>query len=134
MKERFELSMFYLVATILTTIAILIGFLCMNARAEDWTDAEIVRAIYYAEGGADAKKPFGILSVPCDSYEECKRICENTVRNNRVRYARWGHKKFDSYLEFLASRYAPTEAKNDPTGLNKNWLGNVQAILKRGRR
>jgi hypothetical protein len=89
----------------------------------------IVMAIYQAEGSERAIKPFGILSVPCESYSECKKICENTVRNNWKRYQEWGHKKYPTYLAFLASRYAPIGVSNDPTNLNKNWLKNVQHFL-----
>ncbi len=78
-----------------------------------------------------AKKPFGILSVPCDGYDDCRQICLNTIRNNRKRYAEWGHKSFPDYLTFLQSRYAPTEnATNDPLGLNRNWLKNVKWFLE----
>lgn len=93
----------------------------------------VVEAIYKAEGGEKAVKPFGILSIPCDGYDHCRRICVNTVRNNIKRYYDYGHKDFDSYIEFLGSRYAPTKnASNDPQGLNKNWISNVNYFLTKG--
>ena len=101
-----------------------------NAR-QGYTDEEIVDAIYMAEGGSDATYLYGIRSVPYDTPEEARRICFNTVRNNRRRYAEYGHKTFDTYLEFLASRYAPVGASNDPRNLNANWLKNVKYFLKR---
>lgn len=88
----------------------------------------IVDAIYKAEGSERAMKPFGILSVPCSGYDECRQICLNTVRNN---YKRW--LKSDrslTYLEFLSKRYAPIGVSNDPQGLNKNWLRNVKFFLE----
>lgn len=91
----------------------------------------IVDAIYRAEGGARSKYPFGILSVKCSGYEDCKRICTNTVRNNVRRWREWGHKSHPDYLEFLASRYAPVGAENDPLGLNQNWLRNVRYFIRR---
>lgn len=97
------------------------------ARAEIPVTA-IVDAIYQAEGGEKAKKPFGILSVPCNGYSECRKICENTVRNN---YRRWQDSNQSvTYLEFLALRYAPIGVSNDPKNLNPNWLKNVRSILK----
>lgn len=88
---------------------------------------QIVHAIYRAEGGQSAKKPYGILSVSCTSSEDCRRICANTVRNN---YRRWmATDQSQTFLEFLASRYAPVSAKNDPKKLNRNWLKNVQFFL-----
>ena len=88
---------------------------------------KIVDAIYLAEGGLPAKRPFGILSVPCRAYDECRRVCLNTVRNN---YYRWIDAGMNGpYLEFLASRYAPIGVENDPTGLNKNWISNVRYFI-----
>ena len=100
----------------------------------DYTDDEIADAIYLAEGGEKAKIPFGILSVKCDGYDECRQICLNTIRNNRKRFADYGYKEFDTYLEFLASRYAPINCENDPANLNKNWLRNVKFFLERNRK
>lgn len=90
---------------------------------------EIVDAIYLAEGGAKAKKPFGILSVECSDYADCRKVCFNTVRNNWFRWEKAGRP--GEYLEFLARRYCPVGAANDPRGLNRNWLGNVQGIIER---
>ncbi len=87
----------------------------------------IVDAIYIIEGGAKAKKPFGILSVPCNSYAACRKICANTVRNNYKRWERAGRP--GDYLEFLAARYCPVGAEND-NGTNKFWLTNLRRILK----
>lgn len=89
---------------------------------------QIVGAIYLAEGGPRAKKPFGILSVPCSGYEECREVCYNTVRNNYFRWIQAGRP--GDYLEFLARRYAPVGAANDPGGLNRHWLKNVRHFLE----
>lgn len=88
---------------------------------------QVVDAIYVAEGGARAKKPFGILSVPCDGYADCRAVCKNTVRNNYVRWIKAGRP--GGFIAFLGGRYAPVGAKNDPTGLNAHWTRNVNAIL-----
>ena len=106
---------------------------CGNVQADEVD--RIVDAIYKAEGGSKAKKPFGILSVPCEGYKECRQICKNTVINNRVRYQKYkkgGGKAYKDYIEFLASRYAPVGVKNDPTGLNKNWVKNVKYFIAKG--
>jgi hypothetical protein len=89
---------------------------------------KLVDAIYRAEGGKAAKKPFGILSVKCDDYSDCRQIALNTVRNN---WRRWENKthganRHANYFNFLASRYCPVGAANDPQGLNRNWLNNVR--------
>ena len=90
----------------------------------------LIEAIYYAEGGSNAKKPFGILSVSCEGYKDCRKICHNTVRNNIGRWKRANSENPISYLQFLAGRYAPVGASNDPGGLNHNWLRNVRWFLE----
>ena len=106
------------------------GIVCgvrVAQAAEPDVDA-IVQAIYWAEGGPKTRHPFGILSVKCEGYEECRRICRNTVRNNVRRWKAAGAQ--EDYLEFLARRYAPTQgATNDPSGLNRHWLKNVRFFL-----
>jgi len=86
--------------------------------------SRIVDAIYLAEGGAKAK--YGIKSVPCTTLSTCRKICENTVRNNYRRWQASGMKK--PFLVFLRDRYAPLEAHP----LNANWLRNVEFFLNRG--
>jgi len=88
---------------------------------------EVVDAIYIAEGGAKTRHPFGILSVKCEGYQECREVCFNTVRNNYFRWIDSGRK--GEYLAFLANRYCPVGASNDPKGLNRNWLGNVSKLI-----
>jgi hypothetical protein len=97
------------------------------ARAEVWDAEAIADAIYLAEGGEMAKRPFGVLSVKCDGYRECRQVCLNTVQNNFTRWQVAGAQ--GDYLEFLARRYAPIGAENDPQGLNRHWLKNVRYFL-----
>jgi len=119
---------FYIKAFLITTV-LLFTFICL-AHAQDWTNEQIADAIYKAEGGLKAKKPYGILSVYCDSEQSCRKICLNTIRNNRKRFADYGHKQYDTYLEFLASRYCPVGADND-NGTNQYWLSNVLYFLEK---
>lgn len=80
-------------------------------------------AIYRAEGGAKARKPYGILSVPVKDEAEARRVAINTARNN---YARWqAAGEPGDYLNFLADRFVPASA--DPRG-NVNWKSNVARI------
>ena len=110
-------------------IALFLIFTGVNfpAWANEIPVDKIVNAIYIIEGSERAKKPFGILSVPCDGYNECRRICENTVVNNFRRWKKAGRP--GDYLEFLAARYCPVGAEND-NGTNKFWLTNLRRILK----
>ena len=114
---------------VIIVVLLLITFVAM-ARAEEYTNEQIVNAIYLAEGGAKAKVPYGILSVKVKDEAEARQVCLNTVRNNRKRYADYGHKQYNTYLEFLASRYAPIDCEND-NGTNKYWLKNVKYFLSK---
>jgi hypothetical protein len=117
---------FYIVASLIVNIIVLLIF-CGIAKAEDWSDSEIADAIYLAEGGKKAKVPFGILSVKCNGYAECRQVCLNTIRNNRKRYAAYGYKQYKTFLEFLWHRYCPPEIYPK----NKFWLRNVRFWLKK---
>ena len=101
---------------------------CPEARSEEWSDEQIVNAIFRAEGGYEATYLYGIRSVSYDTEDEARRICFNTVRNNRKRFSDYGYKQYATYLEFLASRYCPINADND-NGTNKYWLRNVLYFL-----
>src|SRR3990167_7978114 len=85
---------------------------------------KVCDAVYLAEGGAKAGKPFGVLSVPCGGYRDCRAVCLKSAENN---FKRWEKSdKSKTYLELFRDRWAPLKAKNDPNGLNKNWLRLVQ--------
>lgn len=105
-------------------LLIFAGAFIPAARAEINQKA-LVDAIYIAEGKERAKKPFGILSVPCSGYADCRRICENTVRNNLKRWERKGRP--GDFINFLGARYAPVPAHP----LNANWARNVRALYER---
>jgi len=100
----------------------------LQVHMEDYFN-QVVDAIYIAEGGERARKAFGILSVDCNGYAECRRVCYNTVRNNYKRYIQAGRK--GDFIVFLGSKYCPVGASNDPLGLNKNWISNVNSIMER---
>ena len=108
-------------------LALVLALCLAHSCVQGATNEEICEAIYRTEGSEHASKPYGILSVPCDSKESCKVICLNTIRNNRKRYADYGYKEYDTYLEFLGSRYAPPEIHP----LNKFWLSNVLFYLRK---
>lgn len=105
--------------------ALILSAACIPEASASISQRALVDAIYVAEGGASAKKPFGVLSVPCSGYTACRKICENTVRNNLKRWERKGRP--GDYIDFLGARYAPISAHP----LNKNWTRNVRAIYER---
>ena len=81
-------------------------------------------AIYRVEGGEKATYAYGIRSVHYATTNEARAICIRTVKNNYIRWQKAGCT--NNYEEFLAARYCPIGADNDPKGLNRNWLNNFQ--------
>lgn len=88
---------------------------------------KVADAIYKVEGGKKAKVPYGILSVKVKNEEDARRICLNTIKNNWKRWEKAGKK--GDFIDFLANKYAPIGAENDPKNLNKNWSKNIHAIM-----
>lgn len=75
-------------------------------------------------------KPYGIMKDYCTSKTEaqCRKGCLQTIRK---RYRMWldtrpATRDAKTFIYYLAGSYAPLNAKNDPTGLNKNWIKNVR--------
>ena len=101
---------------------------CKVAQAEEYTDTQIVNAIRKAEG----TWTYGIKSIKCSTASECRQICLTTVKRNRQRFINYGYKDHADFISYLASRYCPVGASNDPTGLNKNWQRNVRYFLRKG--
>lgn len=107
------------------TVLLLVS--CVPAFAVDTyinPDA-LCKAIYHAEGGANTKHPYGIMT----KYKKTtpKQACINTVNSAFKRYKSEGNK--GSFISFLGKTYAPMGAENDPHGLNKNWVKNVSFLF-----
>lgn len=132
----------FILLYLITIIAILVFLMFMPEKAYSvqmngtvqtaWNDSQIVNAIYLAEGGKNAKYPYGIKSISCKSQETCRKICQNTVSNNRKRYSRLQGRGNQTYIEFLGSRYCPVKGvslSNAERLLNKNWVKNVNWFL-----
>lgn len=99
-----------------------------NAQAREYTDTQIINAIYKVEGKAEATYLYGIRSVSYDSPKEARQICLNTVRNHRKRHL--SHDDGLSYLECLSLRYAPIGSNTD-NGTNQYWLKNIRYFLNK---
>ena len=101
-----------------------------STTAYSYDNASIVDGIYRIEGGNKAQYAYGIRSVKYKDKAEARRICFNTVRNNRVRYAKAVERGFKGdYIKFLASRFCPIGCDND-RGTNKFWENNLRRVLK----
>ena len=104
-------------------ITLFLFFRPAMAFGAEYDSEFIADAIYIIEGGPKAKKPFGILSVPCEGYEDCRQVCINTINNSFTRWQAAG--ATGDFLTVLGNRYAPPQAHH----LNKNWLPNLRAVL-----
>jgi len=121
-----EMETKWLLPVIIALLLILL--IISSARADDYTDEQIVNAIYIIEGGAKATYAYGIRSVEYSTIAEARKICFNSVRNGRKRWIK-ASKPYD-LITFIGMRYCPTNTHP----LNANWVKNVKAILKRDKR
>lgn len=80
----------------------------------------LANAIYYAEGGANTRHPYGILSKY--KHTTPRQACINTIRSKHREWVALGAK--GDYLAYLQSRYAPINSDTD-NGTNQFWLKNV---------
>ena len=104
----------------------------IQMAAEVGVPAAFLAAIRIAENGR-AGREFGVLSESADTYEAQCRIAALSIRNNTYRYvARFKEWPTDAqgglseaFTKFMASRWSPVGATNDPTNLNANWPRNV---------
>lgn len=88
-------------------------------------DPYFISAIRVAENGGDGRQ-FGVLSVPAPTYADQLREACITVRNHKALCANaslYGRRAYtaDQVAEFAKS-WAPTDAENDPGGLNAHWF------------
>ena len=106
------------------TTLFLLAFLAFPCHAGSTIDVErIVDAIGKAENSK--VHPYGV--IPKYKHTTPRQACRNTV-NHALRD--WNGKT--DFISFLGSRYAPIGVKNDPKGLNKNWVKNVKYYYERG--
>jgi len=123
MKDLGKINKFnppLLTKTIIAFLVIMF-FLSTQAMAGDfYSNDQIANAIFRAENSKS--HPYGILT----HYKTTtpRQACINTIIHAKKNWDGKG-----DFIEFLGSRYCPIGAKNDPTGLNKNWIKNVKYFL-----
>ena len=70
----------------------------------------------------------------CRTEASCRLVCLRTVANNAERFRLYGFREYPQFIEWLASRYAPTIGgglKESERRLNQNWIHNVSYWLKK---
>lgn len=117
------LGMSFILA-VLSFIIIVFSFVGF-ANASEIDVERLATAIYHAEGGSKTRHPYGILK----KYKTTtpRQACINTIKSNLKRWDRKG-----DFIQVLGNTYCPVGAKNDPTGLNKNWVRNVKYFYNKG--
>jgi NRPS condensation-like uncharacterized protein len=100
----------------------LIVLLCGVASADNICPERLADAIFRAENSKS--HPYGILTHY--KHTTPRQACINTI-NHALRD--WNGK--GDFIAFLGSRYAPIGAKNDPKGLNKNWVRLVRYFYEK---
>jgi len=90
--------------------------------------AVILFAIRKAENGPKNKE-LGIMNKKANTFDLQAGWCSSTIKKNYDRWISAG--KQESYIEFLGSKYCPVGADNDPSGLNNNWIPNVEYWVSR---
>jgi len=100
-------------------------FLLLSCSALAASDEQVADSIYRIEGGARAKVPYGILSIKVHDTAHARKICLNTIKNNRARWIKAGQP--GAFLDYLADKYCPRSA--DSVG-NKNWKINIKRLVK----
>ena len=87
---------------------------------------KVVDSIYKAEGGARTRHPYGILSIKTSNP---RKACYEVVN---WRYAMWQslpNKTRPDFITYLSRSYCPIGASNDPRGLNRHWVKNVNYFM-----
>ncbi|MDK2897075.1 MAG: hypothetical protein PWP04_1195 [Candidatus Atribacteria bacterium] len=85
----------------------------------------LLLAIREAERGRKGLE-FGIMIAKDTDLQIQTCYTARTVINNLERYLKQVDTPGeDGFIAFLGARYAPLEADNDPTGLNRHWVKNV---------
>jgi len=111
----------YLAAVAVMAVIMSVIFVSCSAKpahASEIVNVEkLATAIYYAENSKS--HPYGIMVHY--KHTSARTACINTIRHA---LRDWNGK--GDFLAFLASRYAPIGASNDPRGLNRNWVKNVR--------
>ena len=109
-----------------------------GAEANNCTDPVllcVLFAIRNAENGR-AGIEFGVLHPRAVDKPNSLRVqagwAAATVSKNHKRWL--DSKENIDFITFLGNRYCPVGADNDPTGLNRHWIGNVRKFTERNMR
>jgi hypothetical protein len=108
----------------LSLVAACILLSSLPSYADRVVDVErLATAIYWAEGGAKTKHPYGILAKY--KHTTPRQACINTINSNHKRWTAAGCP--GDFIEYLGLKYCPPSAHP----LNRNWVRNVRRLYEK---
>ena len=84
----------------------------------------LAESIFYAEGGYKTHYFYGIKSVSCETKDECRIKCIESVRNQFKLFTRHGGKGVKNFIREFARRYD----SGDSRAGQAVWIKNVTRI------
>jgi hypothetical protein len=87
-------------------------------------EERLATAIFYSEGGDRTNYPYGIKSVSCETKDECRIKCIESVRNQFKLFTRHGGKGVKNFIREFARRYD----SGDSRAGQAIWIKNVTRI------
>ena len=134
-KSHWHPDPLWIILTIIIVIFIIAIAINVWGAEIDWSNfsnEEIIQAIFKAEGGYKATYLYGIRSIDTKGNKEyARQICLNSVRNGRARWIKAGRPL--DLIVYISLRYCPIGANND-NGTNKFWVKNIKYFLMKGER
>ncbi|NBQ67422.1 MAG: hypothetical protein EBU46_00780 [Nitrosomonadaceae bacterium] len=114
---------------ILFTLLLTLLLNICNAAVDTNYVSRVVDAIYWAEGGAKTKHPYGITTVKVKNATEARERCIFLVSSCFDRWDTNGRKGL--FLEALQKTYCPTTGwlSYNERRLNGYWLKNVRFYI-----
>ena len=91
---------------------------------ENLDENKLCEAIYRSEGGDRTNYPYGIKSVSCETKDECRIKCIESVRNQFKLFTRHGGKGIKNFIREFARRYD----SGDSRAGQAVWIKNVTRI------
>jgi hypothetical protein len=96
------------------------------SKPETLNYEKLATAIYWSEGGDRTHYPYGIKSVSCETKDECRLKCLESIRNNEKRFARHGGKGVENFIRFMSRRYVYCDFGECQARID--WQKNVKRI------
>ena len=95
-----------------------------RVAAEFNLDPALVQAVVKAEGNIVRAVQCSVPTI--ETREQAIRITCRTIVHRLWQFAK--EQQPSAFVAYMGASWAPVGAKNDPQGLNKNWVPNVTRL------